>query len=160
MKFVGIGGILIGVLCGLWMFVMGFTGWYKEPGLASLFMLVILIEVAVLVWALRQTARAGKRYWGQVISGTSMAIIGGLILIPLSLLFTSVVFPTYFDDIAAMQEQILFDQGKTEEEIAAAMELSSLTQTPMVQAVFGCIGTFVTGLIASLIIAAFVRRKD
>ncbi len=22
-------GILIGVLCGLWTFLMGFTGWYK-----------------------------------------------------------------------------------------------------------------------------------
>jgi hypothetical protein len=24
-------GLLIGVLCGVWMFVMGFTGWYRDP---------------------------------------------------------------------------------------------------------------------------------
>jgi hypothetical protein len=24
-------GLLIGLLCGAWTFVMGFTGWYKDP---------------------------------------------------------------------------------------------------------------------------------
>ena len=24
-------GLLLGVLCGIWTFVMGFTGWYKDP---------------------------------------------------------------------------------------------------------------------------------
>jgi hypothetical protein len=50
-------GVLIGVLCGVWTFVMGFTGWYRDPAMTSLFFVVILIELAGLYWGLRQTAR-------------------------------------------------------------------------------------------------------
>ena len=52
-------GLLIGVLCGMWTFVMGFTGWYKDPSKAAAFFVVIVIEVAGLIWGLRQTASAG-----------------------------------------------------------------------------------------------------
>jgi hypothetical protein len=37
-------GLLIGVLCAVWMFVCGVTGWYKDPALNLLFFLVIPIE--------------------------------------------------------------------------------------------------------------------
>ncbi len=33
------------------------------------------------------------------------------------------------------------------------------TQTPFLQALFGAIGTVVTGLVSSLVIAAFARKK-
>ena len=52
-------GLLLGVLCGMWTFVMGFTGWYKDPGKTAAFFVVIAIEVAVLIWGLRQTATKG-----------------------------------------------------------------------------------------------------
>src|SRR6266545_3783330 len=34
-------GIMIGVLCTVWTLVMGYSGLYKDPSLASLFFLVI-----------------------------------------------------------------------------------------------------------------------
>ena len=42
------------------MFVFGFTGWYRDPRSALLFFLVIPIEIAGLIWGLRQTAREGR----------------------------------------------------------------------------------------------------
>ena len=55
-------GVAIGVGCAIWMFVFGFTGWYKDPALANLFFFVIVIEIVGLIWGLRQTARQGKHY--------------------------------------------------------------------------------------------------
>ena len=49
-------GIWLGVLCVLWTLVMGVTGWYKHPVLLNMFWVVVLIEIGVLVWGLRQTA--------------------------------------------------------------------------------------------------------
>ena len=73
-------GILLGVLCGAWTFVMGFTGWYRDEVLLNLFYVVVLFEIAVLVWGLRQTA-ATRGYGGQVGAGVLISMIGGVIII-------------------------------------------------------------------------------
>ncbi len=153
------GGILIGVLCGVWTFVMGFTGWYKDPQMLSVFYVVILIQIGVLVWALRKTA-SEKPYGAQVGTGILMSVIAGVIIIPVSLLFTTVAYPHYFEELRVAQTQMFISAGMTETEAAAQVEMASQFQTPWYQAIFGFIGTLLTGAVASLIIAIFARKKS
>lgn len=152
-------GVLIGFLCSAWTFVMGFTGWYKNPALANvLFISVAMtIEIVGLIWGLRRTAQ-GRSYGGQILAGTMMAIVAGVIIIASSLLFTTVVFPNYFADVEQAYRSALQSQGKSETEIAAAIQANAASATPMAQAMSGFIGTLVTGIVASAIIGAFVRR--
>ena len=154
-------GVLIGLLCSAWTFVMGFTGWYKDPALANvLFISVAMaIEVIGLIWGLRRTALQGRAYGGQILAGTMMAIVAGVIIIASSLLFTIVVFPNYFRDIEQAYRAALVQQGKTEAEITAALAASAAGATPMAQAMSGFVGTLVTGIIASALIAIVVRRR-
>ena len=152
-------GLLIGVLCGLWTFVMGFTGWYKDPTLVNAFFLVIVIEVAGLIWGLRRTATEGRTYSGQVVAGTLMSIVAGLVIICSSLLFTMVAFPDYFDQVNAVQREMMQAAGKSEAEIAAAIEGGAAMQTPIANALAGFFGTFVTGVVASAIIAIWIRAR-
>lgn len=152
-------GVLIGVLCGLWTFVMGWTGWYKDPARVNIFFLVILIEIAGLVWGLRQTAREGRGYGAQIVAGTMMAIIAGVIIIGSSLLFTTVVFPEYFQELAAGYRSVLQQQGKSDAEIAEAVHTMLEGTTPMSNALQGFIGTLVTGILASAVIAIWVRGR-
>ena len=134
-------GLLIGLLCGAWTFVMGFTGWYKDPALGdALFISVaMVIEIVGLIWGLRKTAALGRAYGGQILAGTMMAIVAGVIIIAASLVFTMVVFPNYFADVKPGSEA---------------------SATPMAQAMSGFMGTLVTGIIASAVIGKFVRRRD
>jgi hypothetical protein len=132
-------GVLIGVLCGLWMLVVGYTGWYRHPQLRNIFYLVVLIEVAGLVWGLRRTAAEGRSYGGQIVAGTMMSVVAGVIIIASSLLFTTVLFPSYFAD---MQESF-HETGST----------------PMGQAIQGFMGTLITGIVASAVIGLFFRKK-
>ena len=151
-------GVLIGVLCGAWTFVMGFTGWYKDPALAVLFLpAVIIIEIAGLYWGLRQTAAQGRAYSGQVVAGAMMSTIAGVIVICSSLLFTMVAFPDYFQELEAMQRQILAQAGQSPAEIETAVLATA--STPMGQAMSGFIGTLITGIIVSAVIAVWVRAK-
>jgi hypothetical protein len=150
-------GLLIGVLCGIWTFVMGFTGWYKDPVMLWAFFFVVIIEIAGLVWGLRRTAAEGRTYGGQVVAGTLMAVIAGVVIICSSLLFTMVAFPDYFAELEAAQRQMLQAQGQTPEQIDAAIEAGRTSATPMANAMSGFIGTLVTGILASAIIALFVR---
>jgi hypothetical protein len=141
------------------MFVIGFTGWYKDAVLMNMFFLVILIEVGVLIWGLRQTAAQGRGYGGQLGAGMLIALIGGVIIIVFSLIFTTVAFPDYFNELRAVQTEMLRAEGKSEGEIAAMMAMTAPMQTPVMNALIGFGYTLFTGLIASLIIAAFIRKK-
>ena len=153
-------GLLLGVLCGLWTFVMGFTGWYKDPGKASAFFVVIAIEVAVLMWGLTQTARKeGRTYSGQVVAGTLISIIGGVVIVGFSLLFTTVFFPEYFTEMETVYRAMLQKEGKTEAEIATIIAEWSAGQSPILQALYGFLGTFVTGVVVSAVLAIWVRAR-
>lgn len=152
-------GLLLGVLCGAWTFVIGFTGWYRDPVMLNMFYLVIVIEIGMLVWGLRQTAARGRGYGGQVGAGMLISLIGGVIIIGSSILFTSVVFPDYFQELQGIQAQMMKAQGKSDIEIASMLAATAPMQTPVMNALTGFAATIVTGLLSSLVIAAFVRRK-
>ncbi len=152
-------GVVLGFLVEVWTLVMGYTGWYKHPALLYLFFLVIPIQIATLIWALRKTAAEGRRYWGQVSAGVLISAIAGIIIVVGSLLFTTMFFPDYFQELSGMQEQMMHEAGKSEAEIRAALDAAANTNTPIAQAIGGLIGTLVTGLVASLAIGGFWRAR-
>ena len=155
-------GLLIGLLCGAWTFVMGFTGWYKDPVLGNGLFIggAVAIEIVGLMWGLRKTAALGRGYGGQILAGTMMAIVAGVIIIASSLIFTTIVFPNYLTEIEQAYRAALQRQGKTDAEIAAAIQANAASATPMAQAMSGFIGTLVTGIVASAIIGIFVRSRS
>ena len=130
------------------------------PALANvLFISVAMaIQIAGLIWGLRQTARS-RTYGGQILAGTMMSIVAGVIIIVSSLVFTTIVFPNYFADIEQSYRTALQQQGKSDAEIAAAIQASAASATPMAQAMSGFIGTLVTGIVASAVIGLFARRR-
>ena len=152
------GGLLLGVVVSTWMFVVGFTGWYRDPVMLNMFYLVILFQIGILIYGLRQTA-ASRGYGGQLGAGMLISLIGGVIIIAASVLFTSVVFPDYFAELEAIQTEMLRQQGKSEAEISAMIAMTAPMQTPLMNALTGFAGTIGTGLVGSLIIAAFIRKK-
>jgi Protein of unknown function (DUF4199) len=153
-------GVLIGVLCGVWMFVTGVAGWYKDPVMANAFYLVIAIEIAGLVWGLRRTAREGRTYGGQIVAGTLMAIIAGVIIVVCSLVFTMLAFPDYFQAREAMDRRTLQAQGRSDREIVQMLSDEQATRTPMSEAMDGFIGTLVTGILSSAVIAIWIRTRS
>ena len=130
-------GLLIGLLCAVWMFVCGVTGWYKDPALNLLFFLVIPIEIGGLIWGLRQTAREGRNYSQQIVAGTMMAVIAGVVIVAASLAFTT-MYPDAMD----------------------APRAADPSATPMSQALAGSLVTLVTGFLASAAIAIGVRAPQ
>jgi len=153
------GGLVLGLLCGVWMLVVGYAGWYRDPQLANLFFIVVPIEIGVIAWTLRGSAEGGARYGAQVLNGLGMAMIGALVVMGFSVLFTTVLFPNYFQELAAIQEQMLRDAGAAEEQIRLQMDAYWTTAKPGVNALIGGAATVITGLLASLVLAIFVRAR-
>jgi uncharacterized protein DUF4199 len=152
-------GLLIGVGCAIWTFVMGATGWYKDPAMMRMFYLVILFEVVGLVWGLRQTAHEGRGYGSQIIAGTMIAIVAGVVIICSSLLFTTVVYTDYFSELEAMNRHALAQQGMSPSEIDRTMRENAGFYTPMNSALQGFTWTLITGILASAVIAIWVRSR-
>ena len=152
-------GVVLGALVVAWTFLMGVTGWYKDPVLLNLFWIVVLIQIAVLLWALTKTA-AVNGYARQVLSGTLISTVAAIPIFAGSLLFTMVAYPHYFAEVAAVQEEMLRKAGRSELEIQTAIGLATEGATPLTQAIAGVIGTVLTGIFASSIIAVFHRRRD
>lgn len=154
-------GIVLGLLVGVWMFVVGAAGWYRNPDMGWLFNVgAIVIEIGLLIWGLKQTAAAGRRYGGQVLAGLSICLIGGLIIVLVSLVWSGLVFTDVFDVMSDVAADRMADQGMGDQEIDDMLAATAFMRTPLAQALMGLIGTLVTGLILSLIVAAFVRHKD
>jgi hypothetical protein len=151
-------GLFIGISVVAWTFVMGITGWFLHPTLLNLFWLVIPIQVVLLVLGLRSSA-AVNGYGRQVLSGTLASLLAAAVIFCGSLLFTTFVFPFYFEELRAVQAEILTKAGKGPEEVKVQVEAMAATQTPFLEALFGAIGTIVTGLVSSFVIAAFARKK-
>lgn len=152
-------GLVLGVLVVLWQLVMGYTGWYKDPMLLNLFFVVIPIQVGVLWWGLRKTAAEGRRYGGQLVAGLLMSLIAGVLIVGGSYLFTTVLFPNYFAELASIYEQQLRAGGQAEAQVQAALAEYAKVNNANVSAMGGFVGTAVTGLVVSSILAAFVRAK-
>jgi hypothetical protein len=148
-------GFAIGILCGIWQLIMATTGWITSPNRMSLFYLVIVIQVAVLIWGMRQSA-AEKSYGGQVLTGTAMSAVAGVFLFAFSLLLTTVLFPDLISEMRAAQAEVLREAGRTEAEISTRLRF----QTPLIQAAMGLAGTVITGILASLVIAAFAHKRS
>ena len=151
-------GVLLGVLCVVWTFVMGFTGWYKDPVMLNLFFLVILFEIGVVIWALRKTA-AGSTWGAQVLNGLVLSLVAGVIIFAGSLVFTTVAFPSYFADIQAAQREMLKAQGLADTDINTQIAAAAAMQTPFINAITGVIGTVVTGVVVAAIAGAYWRKK-
>jgi len=154
-------GLVLGALVAVWQVLYGLLGFYTSPGTAWTFTVVaVLITIGVLVWGLMQTAKEGRRYWGQVGAGLLICLAALVLIVPGSLLFTGLLFPDYFDVVADMQAEQWAGAGMSEEDINVLLERSAFARTSPAAAIFGAIGTMVTGFVISLITAAFVRAKD
>lgn len=152
-------GIYTGLAVAFWTYVIGFTGWYKDPVMINLFWLVVIFQIVFLFYGLKIAGADGKPYTKLIKDGLVITIVAGIIIFASSLLFTTFVFPEYFNEMQEIHRHRLREAGKSEAEIVKLIEIASKSQTPFINAMSGFIGTFLTGLLGSAIIAAILRKK-
>lgn len=88
-----------------------------------------------------------------------MSAVGAVVIFIGAYLMVTIVFPNYFVEVQEAGRTALQAQGLSEETIQAQMDALAPMQTPFANAMTGAIATIITGLIESLIIAAFVKAK-
>ena len=160
MKTIIRGGILLGLLVTIWTVIFGMTGMHKNMAAAMAFPLVAtLLEIVVLVWALKRTAAEGRRWFGQVSAGTMLAFVAGCLIFATSYFYTTMFHPTYFAEVNAAGEAFYTAQGMDPEKMHAMIAAQAPYQSAGVQSLIGFCATVITGLVASMVIGAFVKSQ-
>ncbi len=138
--------------------LMYVTGLHKNPligGLGSL-LLVIVANVAVVFWALKQTA-AENRYVRQLGNGALIGLLGG-VLVFLGSMALLTVLPDYLEEVKTMQI-VSLEQWNLAEDVMDKQIAKIEAVTPVSSSMQGMIGTFFTSLIVGAIVAIFQRKK-
>ena len=153
-------GVVFGAIVVVWQLITGFAGLHKNPAMAWVFPLgATLITVGVLIWALRQTATEGKRYGAQLGTAMVIALIGGVIILFGSFLYTTVLFTDYREIALTNAVEQWEASGMTAEQIDQVMPFAEMMASPVAAAIGGFVMTQITAFIAALIIAAIFRAK-
>ena len=151
-------GIVLGVLVVIWTAVVIAARWHLDPRTMWLFFMVIPIQVLVMVLAFR-THTHHASYGRQVWNGVVLSFMAAVVVFAGSYVLTTMVFPEYFPQIRAAAENMLMQLGRQPAEIAEEMQRNRAMYDPFANAMSGAVGTVLTGLVLSLILAAFMHRR-
>lgn len=153
-----VAGASSGLLIVAWVFVMGLTGWYRDPATYHLFWITVGIEAVVILAALWWTRRR-PTYSRRVAIGLIASAVAAPIVFVGWTVFTTLAFPSYFDDLRAVRERTLRARGLEDEAVEATLDGMAASQTPTGQAFAGFMGTLGTGFVVSLAGAAVLRGR-
>jgi len=151
--------VALAVLVGLMTVVIALSGLHTNPvvGGAVSISLAILLNIAVVFWALKQTASENS-YGLQLTNGVIIGIFGGFLVFAVSWLLLTLVFPDYLEQMRVGYIEWMEASGMPRTQVDEQRELLGQA-TPMSQSLPGWVGTFFTSLIAAAITAIFQRRK-
>ncbi len=139
--------------------LMYVTGLYENlliGGLGSI-LLFIAANVAVVFWALKQTA-AENGYLRQLGGGALIGLIGG-VLVFLGSMALMMVLPDYLEDVKTAQI-VSLEQFNPSEDVLEKQITKIEAITPVSSSMQGMVGTFFTSLIVGAIVAIFKRKKE
>lgn len=128
----------------------------------------------ILIWGLiayfiyaAQTSHRDEDLGGYISYGRAFSV-GGIVVLAITLItivwsyiYFSFIDPDIFNTIReTSMEQMINQQGMSEEEAENAMEMMSFMWNPGMMSIFAGIGTVVAGLIIDLIVSAVVKRDN
>ena len=147
--------VIVVMVVSVLMYVTGLHENALIGGLGTL-LLVIGANVAVVFWALKQTA-AENGYMRQLGNGALVGLIGG-VLVFLGSMALLTVLPDYLEEVKTMQIASL-EQWNLAEDVMDKQIAKIEAITPVSSSMQGMIGTFFTSLIVGAIVAIFKRKK-
>ncbi|MGA0559049.1 DUF4199 domain-containing protein [Larkinella sp. VNQ87] len=152
-------GVISGVISMIFTTVVNLTGQFTHSAVPWI---SLVIAVVIIVLAMREyrTLNGGFMSYGEGVSlGALLSIISALVSITYSLIYTTFIDPTIRQQIMDKAREDLENRGMADDQIEQAMSFTEKLQSPGMQFVFGIIFAGIFGLLISLVVAAFLRRK-
>ncbi len=125
----------------------------------------IIVSIALIVLGIKNVKELNGGYLTlseAIKTGLGIALIGGIISVLYTLIFTSFIEPDFYVRMAEVSHQNILDKypNFTDEQIEAANAMASKFTNPTMTAAFGLMGSLFFGLIVSLIAGAIMKKKN
>ena len=153
------GSVALAVAVALVSILIAVTGLHTNPMVSGLVSIVVfvLFTVAAVLWVLKQTA-ADNGYGRQLLNGLLLGVVSGVLIFVFSWLILTVLFPDYLGESQDAMVFMLENSGLPEAQLNAQIAKVEAA-TPTSNAFSGMIGTIITSLVVSAIVAIFFRKK-
>jgi hypothetical protein len=153
-------GLYIGIVLTLFSVILYVTGQStnKSLGYISFPLYIICIVFAQIHY--RNTELNGEIRYGQAVGfATAAMLFSGIISALYMIILYSFIDPGLIDQMKALQEEAMLQRGMTEDQIEAAMAISSKMFTPGWMSIMGLISSVVMGTIVSLVSSIFIKKE-
>jgi hypothetical protein len=147
---------LVGVVYTLILMVsdLGDNRWLS--GLAY----IILIVGVVLAMKQFKALNFGYMSYGQGLGiGTIVSAVFGFLSGTFTWIYTSFVDTGYMERLMLKQEAAMLEQGMSQEQVDAGMEVANKLQGPLLMIVGATIGAIIMGFLLSLIVSAIMKNN-
>ncbi len=153
-------GVILGIALIIYSLVLYLT---DSAGNNKLSIISFLISIGGLVLAMRdfRTRNGGFMAYGEGLTiGTLTAAISGLLSSLFSVFYTTVIDTTIMSRMVDKTRDQWEESGLSDDQIDQQIKYVEWFQSPGLLFAFGVIGAVISGLVLSLIVAAFMRRNN
>jgi hypothetical protein len=129
-----------------------------KVGYISLVLTVAGILIAQINYRNRELN--GTITYGQALGfGVAIMLFAGIVTALYTIVLYTFIDPTLIDQTKAIQEEAMLKKGLTEDQIEAAMSMTSKMMTPGWLSIMGLVGSVFSGTIVSLLTSIFVKKQ-
>jgi hypothetical protein len=152
-------GLYLGIFFTLYSVILYVTGQTQNKSLALISYPLFAIGIVLAQISYRNRELHGTISYGQALGfGVAAMFFSGIV----SALYTLIIFkidPGLVEQMKVMQEENLLKQGMSEDQIEAAMAITSKMMTPGWLSIMGLFGSVIAGTIISLVTSIFVKKQ-
>jgi hypothetical protein len=155
-----INGLILGLIGIVFSLVIYFLDLTFNKWMGWVWILIQIVMLFFLVKSYRDNYRHGFITFGQAFgAGIIICLYYAIIAAIFTYLLYAVIDTNLMDKQLAYTEGLLQDRGLPEEAIEMSMKIQRKIMIPEIMAPISILGSMFSGLIMSLIVAAFVRKE-
>lgn len=153
-------GLYIGIFFTLFSVILYVTGQTQNKTMGYISFPLYALAIVLIQLQYRNKEMNGVMSYGQAVGiAVAAMLFSGIITALYTMILYSFIDPTLIDQIKNLQEQEMLKKGLTEDQVEAAMAMSSKMMTPGWMSIMGLIGSVIIGTLISLISSIFVKKQ-
>jgi hypothetical protein len=153
-------GLYIGVILTLFSVILYVTGQSQNKALGWISFPIYAVCIVLAQIQYRDKELNGVISYGEGVAfATAAMLFSGIISALYMIILYSFIDPGLIDQMKAIQEEAMLQKGMTEDQIEAAMSMTSKMFTPAWMSIMGLLGSVLIGTIISLVSSIFVKKQ-
>lgn len=153
-------GLYLALVLTLFSVILYVTGLILNPTVGYISVVLTIAGIVFAQITYRNKELNGTITYGQALGfGVAIMLFAGIVTALYTLVLYTFIDPGLIDQTKAIQEEAMLKKGLTEDQIEAAMSMTSKMMTPGWLSIMGLVGSVFSGTIVSLLTSIFVKKQ-